>query len=106
LRTVRFTGIGNISASIVADGKVRQMVSHNGTAGLQARRIQEFTYPWTPSSLLLMHSDGLGTHWSLDAYPGILEQHASILSAALYRDFSRGRDDVTVLTVREKSSGR
>jgi serine phosphatase RsbU (regulator of sigma subunit) len=99
---IRFAGIGNISAAVATDGKIRQMVSHNGTAGLQVRRIQEFTYPWTETSILLMHSDGLGTHWSLDAYPGIMRQPASVLGAALYRDFSRGRDDVTVLTVREK----
>ena len=30
-------------------------------------RSQEFTYPWDSRSLLVMHSDGLQTHWSFDA---------------------------------------
>jgi anti-sigma regulatory factor (Ser/Thr protein kinase) len=106
LGTVRFAGVGNISASITGDGRTRQMVSHSGTAGLQIRRVQEFNYPWTTGSTLLMHSDGLGTHWSLDAYPGIEQQHPSVLGAALYRDYMRGRDDVTVVTLREKSGRR
>jgi anti-sigma regulatory factor (Ser/Thr protein kinase) len=104
--TVNFAGIGNIAAAIATDGKIRQMASHNGTAGHQMRRLQEFKYPWTSSSMLLMHSDGLGTRWSLDAYPGMSVQHAGVVGAALYRDFTRGRDDVTVLTLRQKGRGQ
>jgi anti-sigma regulatory factor (Ser/Thr protein kinase) len=104
--TVRFAGVGNISAAIVDQGKMRQMVSHNGTAGIQLRRVQEFTYPWTASALLLMHSDGLFTRWSLDTYPALAVQHPSIVGGILFRDFARGRDDVTVLTLRNKTVGR
>ena len=46
------------------------MVSHNGTVGYTIRKIQSYDYQWTEDSLLLMHSDGLATHWSLDRYAG------------------------------------
>jgi len=100
--TVRFAGVGNIAAAIVTDsGMVRRLVSFAGTAGLEARKIVEFTYPWDSRSLLLMHSDGLQTHWSFDSYPGLLERHPSLIAGVLYRDYARGRDDVTVVVAQE-----
>ena len=100
-RVVRFAGLGNISARLVGEGRVRHLVSHNGTAGHAARRIDEFTYPWAARDLLVMHSDGLATQRDLDAYPGLLERHPSLVAAVLYRDFTRGRDDVAVVIARE-----
>jgi anti-sigma regulatory factor (Ser/Thr protein kinase) len=95
-----FCGIGNIASSIRSPGSTRSMVSHNGTLGHQVRKIQEFQYPFPKGSLLVMHSDGINTHWDLGAYPGIEMRHPAFVSAALYRDHSRGRDDLTVLTLR------
>jgi anti-sigma regulatory factor (Ser/Thr protein kinase) len=100
-RTVAFSGVGNISAAVVLDGTVRQMVSHHGTLGHEARHIAEFTYPWSEHALLVMHSDGLGTHWALERYAGLATRHPSVVAGVLYRDFKRERDDVTVLVARE-----
>jgi hypothetical protein len=46
-----------------------------------------------------MHSDGLLSRWSLDVYPGLARRDPALLAGVLYRDFRRGRDDVTVLAV-------
>ena len=80
-----------------ATGARTSMVSQNGTVGYAIRKIQTYQYPWNDDSLLLMHSDGLATHWDLDRYPGLLQMHPSLIAGALYRDHKRGRDDVTVL---------
>ncbi len=95
-----FAGVGNISASIVAPGASRGMPSHNGIVGHQLQRIQEFSFPWNPESILIMHSDGLNTRWDLNAYPGIWMKRPAIVAGLLYRDFSRERDDVTVLVAK------
>ena len=95
-----YCGIGNIAASIRGAGASRSMVSHNGTLGHQVRKVQEFQYPFPKGSLLIMHSDGIATHWDLAAYPGIESRHPGLVSAALYRDHNRGRDDLTVLALR------
>jgi anti-sigma regulatory factor (Ser/Thr protein kinase) len=100
-RLMRFAGIGNVAASVTLNGKARQAVSHNGTLGHAARTFREFAYPWSSDSLLVVHSDGLTTHWSLEAYPGLARRHPAVVAGVLYRDFSRGRDDVTVLVCRE-----
>jgi anti-sigma regulatory factor (Ser/Thr protein kinase) len=97
---VCFAGVGNISAAVVSPGVSRSMTSHNGTLGHVMQRVQEFTYPWNPDSTLVMHSDGLATRWDLERYPGIWNKHPSLMAAILHRDFSRRRDDVTVLVAR------
>ncbi len=95
-----FAGVGNVSASIVAPGVSRSMASHNGTLGHQVVKVQEFTYPWNPDDILVMHSDGLTSRWDLERYPGVWSKHPSIIAALLHRDFWRGRDDATVLVAK------
>ena len=103
---VRFCGVGNISADIVTREQASQsLVSQNGTVGFQLGRVTEFTYPWPQGAVLIMHSDGLATRWRLDSYPGLLTRDAALIAGVLYRDFTRGRDDVTVVSVRTASEG-
>ena len=97
---VRYAGLGNIGGTILWRGAARNLVSHNGIAGHEARRIAEFTYPFPDGALLVLHSDGLTGHWSLDPYPGLAERHPALVAGVLYRDFKRGRDDVTVVVAR------
>jgi hypothetical protein len=97
---VRFAGLGNISASIVSPDDSRSLVSHNGIAGHEMRKIQEFAYEWSPGSLLVMHSDGVSSRWDLKRYPGLISRDPSVVAGVLYRDFSRGRDDALVVVVR------
>ncbi len=101
-QVVRYTGLGNITGCVVPDaGAIRQMVSHAGTAGHEMHRIVEFRYPWDSGCLLVLCSDGLLSHWSLDRYPGLARRHPSLIAGILYRDFNRGRDDATVVVVRQ-----
>jgi hypothetical protein len=49
-----------------------------------------------------MYTDGLGSHWDINAYPGLKNRHPSLLAGILYRDFGRRRDDVTVVVARHR----
>ena len=102
---IRFAGVGNISGVVLSSEGSRQMVSHNGTAGHSARRIQEFTYPWSSDALLVLYSDGLVSHLHPERYPGLLKHNPDLIAATLYRDYTRGRDDVTVVVARERQIG-
>jgi anti-sigma regulatory factor (Ser/Thr protein kinase) len=95
-----FAGVGNIAGAIVNDGATRQLTSLNGTAGHVVHRITEFTYPWTQDALLILHTDGLGGRWDLERYPGLTRHHPSLVAGVLFRDWNRGRDDVTVVAIR------
>jgi anti-sigma regulatory factor (Ser/Thr protein kinase) len=98
--TVRYAGIGNISGVIIKPGKPVAMVSHNGTAGFHAPRLQEFSYQLPPESVIVMHSDGLTTSWNLDQHIGLRSKHPSVIAGVLYRDASRNRDDVCVVAAK------
>lgn len=101
-RTVHSAGVGNISMRLVHSGGAKNLVSDNGTLGASMRRAQEFKQPWTPETLLVMHSDGLHPNWDLNRYPGLLLRHPALIAGVLYRDFKRGRDDATVIVIRHQ----
>ena len=106
--SLSFAGVGNISGSLrsAADGTSRGLFSHNGTVGVQVRKVQTFDYEYPHNALLILHSDGLQSRWSLDAYPGLAQRHPGVIAGVLARDFDRGRDDVTVAVIRRGAEGR
>jgi anti-sigma regulatory factor (Ser/Thr protein kinase) len=103
-REVHYAGVGNVAGTILAGPATRSMATHNGTLGHSMRKAQGFSYPWPADGMLIMHSDGLATQWKLDKYPGLSRRHPSLIAGVLYRDFNRGRDDVTVVAAREPDS--
>jgi anti-sigma regulatory factor (Ser/Thr protein kinase) len=91
------SGVGNVSTAVLTGTATRGVPSQNGTLGAVLPRIQEYTYPIEPHSMLLMYSDGLTSKCALAGYSGLQNQHPQIKAGLLYRDFSRRRDDATVL---------
>jgi serine/threonine protein phosphatase PrpC len=63
------------------------------------KTVQSATYEWPAHGMLIMHSDGLTGHWTLDTYPGLLVRHPAVVAGVLARDALRGRDDATVVVV-------
>jgi anti-sigma regulatory factor (Ser/Thr protein kinase) len=102
--TLRYAGVGNTSGRILSDGAVRNLVSRNGTVGIDVRKIDEVSYPWPEDGLLILHSDGLATHWNLDDYPGLRGRHPALIAGVLFRDYNRIRDDSTVVVMRKTRS--
>src|SRR5262249_40873873 len=94
-RKVTFAGIGNVRGVLASKGELKRMVSMPGTAGYNARKIQSFEYPFE-SGLVILHSDGLSTSWTLGRYPNLDAAHPTLIAGILYRDFGRRRDDATV----------
>src|SRR5690606_12867336 len=99
LQELRFAGVGNIARYILSDGGRRQMVSHNGIVGSNMQKVHEYSLPFTDDCLLIMHTDGLASRWDLEKYPGLLAQHPALIAGVLYRDFSRKRDDVSIVAL-------
>lgn len=99
-----YSGVGNISGSLLGADGSRGLPSQNGTVGAEMRRVTTAEYDWPPRGLLLMHSDGLTARWSLDRYPGLVVRHPGVVAAVMYRDFVRGRDDATVVAVARRAA--
>ena len=94
---LHYAGSGNIASTLCGAGRSKSLVSMNGTPGHNMGTVQEFSYPWKAGDTLLMHTDGVATRWDLAGYPGLASRDPSLVAGVLLRDFSRKRDDATVL---------
>lgn len=101
---VRFAGVGNIVGATASIDTLKRMVSLDGTIGHEIHRIREFEYLLEQGQILVMHSDGLRSHWRLDGYPGLLLRDPLLIAGVLYRDYFRGNDDVTVVVARAEAA--
>src|SRR6476660_3713636 len=68
---LRYCGIGNIAGMIWQNGASRHLLSHPGIVGHDVRNVRDLTYELGSNGLILLYSDGISTHWSLDGYTGL-----------------------------------
>ena len=99
-----FGGIGNVAGRVISPEVTSHMVSHVGTAGYEARRFQEFSYPLPSSAAVILHSDGLTSSWRLNSYNNLLIRDPAVIAGVLYRDATRGRDDVCVMVAKRRDA--
>ena len=97
---IDYAGIGNIVGATASAVALKRMVSFDGTIGHEVHKIKGFEYSLEPGHVLIMHSDGLKSHWKLEQYPGLLGRDPFLIAGVLYRDHVRGLDDVTVVVAR------
>lgn len=102
-RLLSFCGVGNIAAALVRHGGSKTLPASNGIVGHIMPRTESITLPWSGKELLVMHSDGLHAHSATYSQPGLLVRPASLIAGMLYGQQKRGRDDASVLVVREHS---
>jgi anti-sigma regulatory factor (Ser/Thr protein kinase) len=102
-KKVCYAGLGNIGGTISIGKSMYHMICHDGTAGMGPCHIQEYTYPWQKNASLIMYSDGLVSRWVRHNYTGLMTRHPAVIAGTLYRDFTRGNDDITVVIARERS---
>ena len=95
-------GTGNIAGYIMAQPRPKGIVSMNGIVGHQIHKVKEFSYDCGPEDLIILHSDGLTTHWKLDDFPGLASRSASLIAGMMFKHFKRGKDDATVVVVRRQ----
>lgn len=93
-----YSGVGNISTSMINYQMVRNLMSYNGIIGhnipntMKGQEISSEDFPQ-----IVLCSDGLKTRWDCTKYPGIHKYDLSFLAAALYKDYARKTDDMSVV---------
>ena len=100
-RELAVAGIGNVAAWLVGDA-ARQLITQHGTLGQAAPgEIREERHALPAGALVVLCSDGLRSRWSLDDTPGLASRDPATIAAVLWRDQTRGRDDASVVVIRE-----
>ena len=95
----KICGVGNIATRIISINSSKNYMTYNGIIGSNLPRTmntQEMQHE--KGHCLVMCSDGLKSRWDMIKYPSIIRYDLSILSAALWKDFARHTDDMSVLT--------
>jgi anti-sigma regulatory factor (Ser/Thr protein kinase) len=98
--TVLFAGLGNITATILANGDRKGMLSVPGIVGHQARAIRQFGYVADPGAAVVLHSDGVSSRWETGALPGLATKDPLVIAAALLAEAGTRRDDASVLVLK------
>jgi anti-sigma regulatory factor (Ser/Thr protein kinase) len=98
--TARFSGLGNIAASVLGQGRRKSMVSIPGIAGLQARTIRQFEHELSPGAAVILHSDGISARWEAAALPGLETRDPLLIAAVLLGEAGIHRDDAGILVLK------
>ncbi|HEY1195755.1 MULTISPECIES: SpoIIE family protein phosphatase [Flavobacterium] len=91
-------GIGNINTRIFNGLENKTYTPYNGIIGHNIpRTLNNTVVPYKKHQIIIMHSDGLRTRWSLNDLNSIFKQSPGIIAAAIYKENVRGTDDATIL---------
>lgn len=94
-----YTGAGNIEVRVISDSNIRPF-SMNGMVGVILRKTKKFEYPYTPRSIIMLHSDGVHTHFDLSDYP-LLHENPQYVAEQIIEKCGKKYDDATVLIALE-----
>jgi anti-sigma regulatory factor (Ser/Thr protein kinase) len=97
---VAFASIGDIETRVFPRAGRFPFPIQRGILGLNAPAAIVTEHPWAPAHLMVLHSDGLHTHWTWADFPGLASQPASEIARRLLQALAREQDDATVLVVR------
>lgn len=101
LKSWHFCGVGNIAFSTHTTMQSKNYLSHNGILGLNIPTVlKEQTIENELGQIMIMCSDGIKTRIDLQKFPGIFRCDVAILGAAIYKDYAKKNDDMSILTCR------
>ena len=96
---VSFAGVGNIGVRVFSDTPIKPL-SRNGIVGYRLPNVREFSYPYTPGDVFILHSDGISSHFTVDER-WVRDPRADLQEIAQeIADKFAKEDDVTILVVR------
>jgi anti-sigma regulatory factor (Ser/Thr protein kinase) len=97
-QTWKFCGIGNIATRFIGVHHARSYLSFNGIVG---HNIPTTLYDQTLShndyQQIILCSDGIRSRWEHARLPDINKQDLIVQAAAIYKDFARKTDDMSII---------
>ncbi len=94
---MRIAGIGNISAKVFGPN-TKNYFSYNGIVGHNIpNTMNDQEMDITDQHQIVFCSDGIRSRWDFLKYNGIAKCDPTIQAAAIYKDFARQNDDMSVV---------
>jgi hypothetical protein len=92
--------VGNIEVRLFGSPEHFSLIVRRGVIGLNAPAPVILEHPWTPQCILVMHSDGLRTHWNWSAFPELANAAPDAIAQRLLHALGKVEDDATVVVAR------
>lgn len=104
--TLQFASIGNIEARVISRSGPLNFHVRRGIIGLNAPEPLVTHHDWEPENLLLLHSDGIASHWSWEDLPDLTDEPASAVARGVLRALAKDVDDATALVLKQARHDR
>ncbi len=101
---LHYGGAGNILGRAMSGIFERGLVTPHGTAGVQMRRAEAAALELPRHALVLLHTDGVASRWPAAPLAALLPRDPTLLAAALAWTQARGRDDTTVVVLKQEEA--
>lgn len=94
----KVAGVGNITTRLSNFMDIKNLMSHNGIIGLNIPvTINDQEVSFDDYHQITLCSDGIKARWEWSKFPGINRCDLSIQVAAIYKEFARHTDDMSVV---------
>lgn len=101
LRQLTLASVGNVEVRVCGNSRPVRFISRRGVVGGQAPTPLITECGWEAQELLVLHTDGLKSHWAWQGFGHLRDQSATSIAQELLRALARDNDDATVVVVKE-----
>ena len=95
-----FGSIGNIEVRVVGSSERMSFIMRRGIIGGMAPNPVISEHEWNPENILILHSDGLRTHWKWDDFSKYADQSATVIAQNMLRTLMKDNDDAVIIVVK------
>jgi anti-sigma regulatory factor (Ser/Thr protein kinase) len=101
-----FASVGNIETRVFGGPDRQQFIVYRGIVGGNAPNPRMTEHRWQPGNVMVLHSDGITSHWGLADLPGLASESATTMAQRLLQALAKDHDDATVVVVRDTTRER
>lgn len=101
--SMSFANIGNIEARMLNSDQPYKFMIRRGIVGKNAPNPLITKHPWSNGNIMVLHTDGLSTHWKWDDFSYYRDQSATVIAHQLLKRLAKDNDDATVVVIKDKS---
>lgn len=95
--------VGNVEVRLMGSNR-SSVIVRRGILGLNAPAPVIAEHPWTSSSILVVHSDGLQAHWQWEGFRDLMREDPGVIALQILRKLGRMDDDATVVVAKSANS--
>ncbi|RFZ82702.1 serine/threonine protein kinase [Mucilaginibacter terrenus] len=100
-RKLSIAGVGNISAKLSGPAMSKSHLAYNGIIGHNVpNTMNDQVLDLADYNQLVLCSDGMRSRWEVNKLPAIVRSSITVQAAAIYKDFARRTDDMSVVIAR------